>query len=70
MATVDERTALLTVTCPHCGAVPSERCYSRSISNGRLIRLPITTLDGGSHDARWLLALGRPAPVLRAWSVA
>lgn len=64
MATVDERTALMTVTCPHCGAGPLERCYSLTRSNGRDVRLPIRTLDGGSHDARWMLALGRPAPVL------
>jgi hypothetical protein len=26
-------------------------------------RRPIRTLDGGSHDARWMKALGEPAPV-------
>lgn len=64
MATVDERTALMTVTCPHCGAGPLQACFTLGRSHGRDVRLPITTLDGGSHDARWRAALGRSAPVI------
>jgi len=64
MATTAERTALLAVTCTHCGAGTGDACYKLSRRHGRDVRLPITTLDGGSHDARWVAALGRGAPVL------
>lgn len=64
MATTVERSALLTVTCPHCGALPLQACFTYGRSHGRDVQRPITTLDGGAHDARWLVALGRPAPVL------
>lgn len=74
MATVEERAALLATTCPHCHAATGELCSApiggRPLdSQGgkrRALRAPITTLDGGCHDARWLAAVGRPAPVLQA----
>jgi hypothetical protein len=65
MASVDERSALIAVTCPHCSAAPGELCFTLRRAHGRDVRVPITTLDGGAHDARWLVALGRPAAVVR-----
>jgi hypothetical protein len=61
MATTEERRALLSVTCPWCGSRPNEECRVR----GARIR-SVTVLDGGAHDARWRIALGRPAPVIGA----
>lgn len=74
MATADERTALLAVTCPHCSAAVGELCTAPAAtrpmdSQGgmrRSLGRPVTTLDGGCHDARWQTALGRPARVLSA----
>lgn len=73
MATVDERRALLAVSCRWCSAKPGEECHAvttgRQAANVRRrhdVRKPITTLDGGAHDLRWHDALGRPAPVLAA----
>lgn len=63
MATAREIRALLDVACPHCGAGVGSACRVRVHRRGRMVTLPITTLDGGSHDARWQAALGIPAPV-------
>lgn len=62
MATPAERAQLMSVSCPWCGAGPEQECYVGSKSKRR----PITSLDGGSHDARWQKALGRPATVIEA----
>lgn len=61
MATKAQRDALLGVPCKWCGAQVGERCRVRI---GRRIVVAPTTLDGESHDARWLAALGSPARVL------
>lgn len=65
MATRDEMRRLLSVACPHCGAAPHGRCRVRvRVRRGKqALDLPIKSLDGGCHDARWLVALGRQAPV-------
>ena len=60
MATKAQLDALLGVPCSWCGARVGERCRVRI---GRRLLAP-TTLDGESHDARWLAALGSPARVL------
>lgn len=72
MATTAQVQALLGVPCPHCRAARGEACgvaagpRPRDAEGGirRQARLPITTLDGGSHDARWVAALGTSAPVV------
>lgn len=72
MATIEERQKLLAIMCPHCHAAAGEPC---GVAGGplpldaeggrrRRTRRPVTTLDGGCHDARWQAALNRPAPVL------
>lgn len=58
MATLEQRRQLLAVPCPWCRAGVKQECTS----NGR----PITTLDGGAHDARWRAALGVDAAVVSA----
>lgn len=63
MATAAQMRALLSVTCPHCGAGPHSYCYVKS--GGQ--RKPITSLDGRSHEARWQAALGLPARVAEGW---
>lgn len=71
MATAAQRTSLLAHTCPHCGAGVGEGCTvarparrdaegGLRVTSGR----PITTLDGGCHDARWQAAGLGTAPVL------
>lgn len=62
MATKAEERALLAVACPWCGAGVGTRC-GRQV--GRYRTTP-STLDGGSHDARWLKAGLGPAPVISA----
>lgn len=72
MATTEQRHALLAITCPWCHAAPSEFCSrpaghnERDAEDGvrRRARLPISTLDGGCHDARWQAAGLGSAPVL------
>lgn len=69
MATPEERRALLAVTCPHCGAAPQMMCFvpvgARTASERtQARRVPIRTLDGGCHDARWRKALDREAAVI------
>lgn len=76
MATTDERQALLAITCPWCAAAPGEVCSmpapggrARRDNEGgirRERRIPISTLDAGCHDARWLAAGLGSAPVLAA----
>ena len=61
MATKAQMDALLSVPCKWCGARIGERCHVRL---GRRIIVAPTTLDGESHDARWLAATGVPARVL------
>lgn len=64
MATAQEMRALLATPCPHCGAVSGSTCRVKARGRkGQVLWLPITTLDGGCHDARWQAALGRPAAV-------
>lgn len=73
MATPDQRAALLAITCPWCSAPPGETCSmpapgsraSRDQEGGvrRAQRIPISTLDGGCHDARWQAAGLGSAPV-------
>lgn len=63
MATPRERAALLAVKCDWCGSGPGTECVIRGLSRRRGDRGP-RTLDGRCHDARWMAALGRPAPVL------
>jgi hypothetical protein len=69
MASREELRALLAVSCPWCHAAVSEACSTMGTRRGnveggrRSDRRPIRTLDGGSHDARWVKALGKPAPV-------
>lgn len=53
--------ALLGVPCSWCGAREGERCRVRI---GRRLIVAPSTLDGESHDARWLAATGAPARVL------
>jgi len=60
MATASEMRALLATSCPWCSASPGEKCRVR---RGKQF-VPVTTLDGESHDARWQAALGRGAKVL------
>lgn len=64
MATVEERAALLAVTCPWCGARPQSECTTVAGRKRRRGHRGPSTLDGHCHDARWIKALGRPAPVL------
>lgn len=71
MATHEERRALLAVTCPWCKAEPGTACFvlrpartETERGSRRLHRFPIRTLDGGCHDARWTVALGRSAAVV------
>lgn len=73
MATVEQRQALMAVTCSWCGAGVDEPCHVRKAATidtaggrRRPQLLAITTLDGGSHDARWQKALGVGAPVVQA----
>lgn len=71
MVTQEQREALLSVPCPWCHAGVRELCHVRlsrplDTEGGRRkprVRL-LTSLDGGSHDARWQAALGLEAPVL------
>ena len=74
MATPQQRTALLAVACPWCYAAPGEPCTLRSSSSVRIdseggqrrtSSRGVSTLDGGCHDARWKVALGMEAPVIR-----
>lgn len=72
MATTAQREALLAVTCPWCGAAVGEVCSLRQpdrldgAGGRRKTRpRPITVLDGGCHDARWLRAGLGSAPVIR-----
>ena len=70
MATRAEIDALLKVACPHCGAAPDEWCSVRDRTadkhrgTRRFRPIPVTTLDGGCHDARWRAAVGRSAAVI------
>ena len=73
MATTDQRRALLAIPCSWCQAAPGEFCSrpapghnERDVEDGvrRKTRLPISTLDGGCHDARWQAAGLGTAPVL------
>lgn len=74
MATADQRNALLAITCTWCHAAPGEFCTrpdghnTRDSQDGlrRRSGLPISTLDGGCHDARWQAAGLGTAPVLTA----
>lgn len=72
MASAEDRAALLGVSCAWCGAAPGEDCHVRETSadkakgTRRYSPVPITTLDGGCHDARWRAALSRGAEVLTA----
>ena len=72
MATRQDIDALLAVVCPHCGATTGEFCSVRDRRNDeqrgtrRFKPIPISTLDGGCHDARWRAALGRAASVIGA----
>lgn len=61
MATKAQMDALLAVPCPWCGVPAGERCRVRI---GKQLVVAPTTLDGESHDARWLAATGSPARVL------
>jgi len=61
MATKAQMDALLAVPCPWCGVPVGERCRVRI---GKQLVVAPTTLDGESHDARWLAATGSPARVL------
>lgn len=61
MATTTEMRALLAVACPWCNAKPGEKCVTR---RGKTL-VPITTLDGESHDMRWQAATGRGAGVIQ-----
>lgn len=69
MATRDQLRKLLAVSCPWCHAGVGELCTAPGSRDPhaegprRSDRRPIRTLDGGCHDARWLRALGEPAPV-------
>lgn len=70
MATTEERQALLAVSCPWCGVAPGEECrtslirqHQSAVTRRSRVR-PISTLDGGAHDARWQRALGRSADVV------
>lgn len=69
MVTSEERATLLSHVCPWCSATVGEECYVRETGHtlahrrGTSARVPITTLDGGFHDARHRAALGRPARV-------
>lgn len=76
MATTAEIAALMAKPCPWCGVRPGVRCQAGTArvtggdsGGGQRIRevpMPVTTLDGGFHDARWREALGRPAGVVSA----
>lgn len=73
MATSEQRRRLLAGPCPYCGAGTAELCSvarpARRDQEGGVRRIesrPITTLDGGCHDARWQAAGLGPAPVLPA----
>lgn len=59
MVTPREREKLLGTPCPWCKARVGEDCRTASKRH-----LPITTLDGGCHDARWQAALGQAARVV------
>lgn len=69
VASREQLRALLAVSCPWCHAAAGEACSTmgqrRDGTEGprRTNRRLIRTLDGGCHDARWLRALGEPAPV-------
>lgn len=69
MATRDQLRKLLAVPCPWCHAGVGELCSAPGARDPqaegprRSDRRPIRTLDGGCHDARWMRALGEPAPV-------
>jgi hypothetical protein len=72
VATTAQREALLAVPCPWCGAGVGEVCTlpaaDRIDTEGGRRRhrpRPLTTLDGGCHDARWQRAGLGPAPVIR-----
>lgn len=72
MATTEQRRALLSVTCSWCGAGVGEVCTLRIAQTvdaeggqRRQAPRPLTTLDGGCHDARWQRAGLGPAPVIR-----
>lgn len=79
MATTEERQALLAITCPWCQATAGEVCsmpapgaHAKRDTEGGVRqgqRIPISTLDAGCHDARWVAAGLGPAPV-RAEAVA
>lgn len=58
--TAVQRAKLLSKTCPWCRAMAGEECSTGRVGN----RVPITTLDGGCHDARWQIVFGVPAPVV------
>lgn len=71
MATSVERQKLLAISCPWCHAAPGELCskpVTRAVDTEggqrKARRVPITTLDGGCHDARWQAAGMGPAPVI------
>jgi hypothetical protein len=72
MATVEQRIALLAITCSWCHSAPGEFCTRPAGRNSvdsqdgvrRQVGLPISTLDGGCHDARWQAAGLGSAPVL------
>lgn len=75
MATHEEREALMSVSCPWCGASAGKVCVPASSNRSRTDKvrerrgaaaLGIRTLDGGCHEARWQKALGRPARTLVA----
>lgn len=67
MATPDQIRALLAVPCDWCRADIGEACFTPiRRQHGRVIRLPVTTLDGESHQARWHRSLGVDAAVLSA----
>jgi hypothetical protein len=63
MATAAQRQALLAIPCPHCSASVGEMCGVARVTprdgeggKRRERSRPLTTLDGGCHDARWQAA--------------
>ena len=67
MVTATEYRALMEVPCTWCGAMPKVECTTKRPRPGAERpgrRHRPTTLEGGAHEARWLLALGRPPGVV------
>jgi hypothetical protein len=65
-----QRRRLLVIPCPHCGARAGELCFvptGHGDGDRRTrvrSRLPVRSLAGGCHDARWQAADLGPAPVV------